>query len=247
MPRRTTLSRLILCVCGALGVSCTAAFAQVQPANPSFSGTVDQGLLTHDFGTFRQGFRGATYNFAVFNRPAPMGTTSAMSLVNVQSLGYTSSMVLQTGTVNGLAAGGQAPMHLDMNTNLPGNLSVSYILDFKNDALPADPHKLLAITGYVKVLHYGDYDSDGDVDNADYALWRSTLGTNNTATDGNLNGVVDAADYVLWRNNFTGPVGSGDSTGAGLSVSLAVPEPTSLAVVAVGLALACLTRGRLRP
>jgi hypothetical protein len=137
-------------------------------------------------------------------------------------------------------------MQLVLTTNQPGNLSVSYVLEFESDALPAEPHKFLAISAYAKVLHLGDYDSDGDVDNADYALWRSTVGTNNSATDGNVNGIVDAADFVLWRDNFTGPLGSGDSVGAaaGLSASQAVPEPSSLAVVAIGLALATLSRRR---
>src|SRR5688572_13914400 len=51
----------------------------------------------------------------------------------------------------------------------------------------------------------GDYDADGDVDNADYAPWRTAFGSTVTAghgADGNRNGVVDAADYVTWRKNF---------------------------------------------
>jgi glucose/arabinose dehydrogenase len=46
----------------------------------------------------------------------------------------------------------------------------------------------------------GDYDIDGDVDDDDAAVWRSTFGSNLLlAADGNGNGVVDAADYVVWR------------------------------------------------
>jgi glucose/arabinose dehydrogenase len=66
----------------------------------------------------------------------------------------------------------------------------------------------------------GDYDYDGDVDNSDYSIWRSTLG-NAVATapaDGNGNGVVDAADYVIWRKN------SGKSLGSGSGIAAAVPE-----------------------
>ena len=47
----------------------------------------------------------------------------------------------------------------------------------------------------------GDYDADGDVDNADYVVWRSTFGDSIgiLRADGNGSGVVDAADYVIWR------------------------------------------------
>jgi hypothetical protein len=71
----------------------------------------------------------------------------------------------------------------------------------------------------------GDYDQDGDVDNDDYAVWRSTFGnaTGTLAADGNHNGVVDEADYVLWRNNLGSTVHT-----SGTSLGAAVPESTTL-------------------
>lgn len=71
----------------------------------------------------------------------------------------------------------------------------------------------------------GDYDHDGNVDNDDYAVWRSTFGTNtgNRPSDGNGNGVVDAADYIIWRNNL------GATVHAGAGFGEAVPELTSAA------------------
>ena len=169
-----------------------------------------------------------------------------MTLVGVQSLGYTTEMPLQTGTIAGLAAGGQAPLQLSLITSEPGDLSVSYILEFASDSLPSEPHEFLAVNGFAKILRHGDYDSDGDVDNTDYALWRSTVGSANASTDGNSNGIVDAADYIMWRNNFTGPIGAGASTAAGLTASQAIPEPSACAVVAIGLGFAGLWFRRLR-
>jgi hypothetical protein len=71
----------------------------------------------------------------------------------------------------------------------------------------------------------GDFDRDGDVDAADYALWRNTLGTiyslpqkAGTGADGDANHRVDAADYEVWRAHF-------GTTGG--SVALAVPEPAA--------------------
>ena len=55
----------------------------------------------------------------------------------------------------------------------------------------------------------GDYNSDGVVDAADYAVWRdsllavATVGKFLNATgDTNADGEVDARDYALWRENF---------------------------------------------
>jgi glucose/arabinose dehydrogenase len=59
----------------------------------------------------------------------------------------------------------------------------------------------------------GDYDIDGDVDQDDYTVWRSTLGSNLLlAADGNGNGLVDAADYVIWRRNLGNSLGAGAGT-----------------------------------
>ena len=54
----------------------------------------------------------------------------------------------------------------------------------------------------------GDYDVDGDVDDADYDFWKTNFGATTgagLAADGNGNGVVDEDDYTIWRDN----VGSG--------------------------------------
>jgi hypothetical protein len=51
---------------------------------------------------------------------------------------------------------------------------------------------------------HGDYDNDGDVDDADYSTWRASFGAtgHRLPADGNLDGVVDAADYTIWRDNL---------------------------------------------
>jgi hypothetical protein len=80
----------------------------------------------------------------------------------------------------------------------------------------------------------GDYDRDGDVDAADYAVWRTSFGSNsNLSADGNNNNAVDAADYVIWRKNL------GLDTTSGLSSATTVPEPGTwrLAVAVLGIPL----------
>jgi cyclophilin family peptidyl-prolyl cis-trans isomerase len=80
-------------------------------------------------------------------------------------------------------------------------------------------------------LAAGDYDRDGDVDQADYGVWQASYGsTTNADADGNGDGIVNAADYTVWRDSFAGP-------------STAIPEPTGAAVAIAALAF---TRRRRR-
>jgi prepilin-type N-terminal cleavage/methylation domain-containing protein len=70
----------------------------------------------------------------------------------------------------------------------------------------------------------GDYNSDGEIDAADYEnKWFMNYGkwvARGGGADGNSNGIVDAADYVLWRK-MIGSVNPGSSSAA------AVPEPSA--------------------
>jgi len=49
----------------------------------------------------------------------------------------------------------------------------------------------------------GDYSRDGLLSEADYTVWKATLGsTTHLIADGNRNQVVDAADYTIWRDRL---------------------------------------------
>lgn len=75
----------------------------------------------------------------------------------------------------------------------------------------------------------GDYSGDGQVDAADYTVWRDRLGTMGTpgipgdgsGPNGQPDGVVDQFDYVLWKSRF-GTMGGGS---LGLTSVHTVPEP----------------------
>lgn len=86
----------------------------------------------------------------------------------------------------------------------------------------------------------GDYNSDGQVNLADYTVWRDTLGsTTDLAADGSGSGSIDTGDYQVWKTNF------GNSTGAIIGESVAVPEPAAWLTVAMLLSLAIWRRGQL--
>ena len=76
----------------------------------------------------------------------------------------------------------------------------------------------------------GDYNQNGRVDAADYAVWRDRLNGPNSLPNDSSPG-VGLDDYTRWKNNFGQP-GSGSG-----SVSNS-PEPTSLALLTVALAMA---------
>jgi hypothetical protein len=89
----------------------------------------------------------------------------------------------------------------------------------------------------------GDYNQNGIVDAADYTVWRDNLGGTALVNRGpGLSGPIGSADYDVWKANFGDTLSNagagaaahlapGDSPGA----NYAVPEPSNLALAALGL------------
>jgi hypothetical protein len=78
----------------------------------------------------------------------------------------------------------------------------------------------------------GDYNSDGEVDTADYSKWRGDFGkwvAKGGGADGDGNGIVDAADFVVWRNAMMSA-----ARGAGATVA---PEPAAFILALFGGAI----------
>jgi hypothetical protein len=75
----------------------------------------------------------------------------------------------------------------------------------------------------------GDYNADGNVDTADYVVWRKTLAESalGLAADVNHDSIVDGADYGAWRRNFGLIPADGYWPG--------VPEPAALQLAAIVL------------
>lgn len=139
--------------------------------------------------------------------------------------------------------------------NLAGNLSVSLLngfvpqegnsfqvltasalngTTFGTMSLPALTGSLVWNVAYaptgltLTVVLPGDFNGNGVVDAADYAVWRKGLGTKYTQND-----------YNVWRSHF----GQTAASGSGVSAS-GVPEPGALVLAGIGLVAATCWRNR---
>jgi formylglycine-generating enzyme required for sulfatase activity len=103
--------------------------------------------------------------------------------------------------------------------DFPGDLhaSVAYSYDFGDAGVEFIGFRV----GTIAVLP-GDFNHDGNVDAADYVVWRKGLGTTHTQDD-----------FEVWRANFGDTMGGGSSE----SSSASVPEPTSALLLMLGGAL----------
>ena len=86
----------------------------------------------------------------------------------------------------------------------------------------------------------GDYNKNGNVDAADYVVWRKNEGTSNLLPNDLIGGTIGAAQYDQWRSHF------GQIAGSGLAASslATVPEPASTILMILGAAFGIFRRRR---
>jgi WD40 repeat protein len=137
---------------------------------------------------------------------------------------------------------GQQLARLTASDAMPGDSFSRYVAIDGNVAIVGAPRGdkgALVDTGAAYVYDIsrmpGDFNADGTVDAADYAVWRNGLGTTYTQ-----------ADYNIWRANF-GRSAAGATVVADSPVnanSANVPEPVTAAILALGLLPLIVRRGR---
>jgi T5SS/PEP-CTERM-associated repeat protein len=95
-----------------------------------------------------------------------------------------------------------------------------------------------------------DFNGDGVIDLADFAIWKSHVGTLSGASvldgDADGDGDVDGLDFLKWQRNVGKPMpwnGAGAGSGSA-SNAAAVPEPASLALLVCGGFAAVMFRRR---
>jgi hypothetical protein len=91
----------------------------------------------------------------------------------------------------------------------------------------------------------GDYNGNGEIDAADYVVWRDTLDQMvmpaGSGADGDASGTVDPADYEFWRARFGNVVAGGSSLS---TLTAVVPEPKSAMLCLNGLIASWFLRNR---
>jgi hypothetical protein len=93
----------------------------------------------------------------------------------------------------------------------------------------------LYTTGVIRLVgNQADFNSDGQVNVADYEVWVANYGAiaaTPSQGDANGDGFVDAADYTVWRDALAGDPPT-------TATSQAIPEPAGAALVLAAFALA---------
>jgi hypothetical protein len=117
------------------------------------------------------------------------------------------------------------------------NASAPFCCTAVNRALHVDD---IAAAQYVYGIR-GDYNRNGNVDAADYVVWRKTNGqgaTAGTGADGNVDGAINATDFSLWRFSFgnTQLVGFGEQPSFGVGAGVGIPEPNTCCLIISGIA-----------
>jgi hypothetical protein len=111
-----------------------------------------------------------------------------------------------------------------------------YTLEYQTNSLLGSQ-----ITFVSAVALPGDYNNDGVVDAADYAVWRDNLGAPAGTLPNDVDGsVIGQAQYDTWKANF------GRMSGVGSQSNAAVPEPASRLLILLGAVCVALETGRRR-
>ena len=103
------------------------------------------------------------------------------------------------------------------------------------------------VDAFAAVAPYADFNLDGVIDGADFSIWRANMGMETAASfeqgDANGDGIVDGADYVIWRHTLGSATSLGAFASSGIGES-GVPEPTTIVMLLIAVAMTCLLRRR---
>jgi hypothetical protein len=144
-----------------------------------------------------------------------------------------------------LALGGGNAHLVALDTSTPGMKTGTITIASTSQAVQNGLIHIPVSFQVVPLLLSGDYNQNGEVDAADYVLWRATFGQDvaiGAGADGNGNGTIDDDDYAVWRAHF------GESAGGNIAAAAdaVVPEPGTLLMLLLGGCLGRFAQGTLR-
>ncbi len=100
-----------------------------------------------------------------------------------------------------------------------------------------------ATEAILDVIAAGDFNRDGNVDAADYTIWRDTLGQDIaafTGADADGNGVINQLDYDVWAGNY-----GFSSANPATASTAAVPEPSAALLLLASITASVFMRNSL--
>jgi len=101
-------------------------------------------------------------------------------------------------------------------------------------SLPGEMEEIALISTPVPPTFTADFDDDNDVDAADLTVWRNSFG--GAGADADSDGDSDGADFLAWQRELGSP--------SSMAAARAVPEPTALLLLMIGLASLATSRRR---
>jgi hypothetical protein len=202
-------------VSGGEAVSGIDLFVQVGDGGATAGGDDTRPVITHLDLVTDTIFASNNTGAFVDSTPLLWGATTTTANGSVSANGVLATLTIDT---TGLSAG-QFDLLLDPPTTGPTAFADSGVTTSRvNGSLQIGAVPAIA----------GDYNQNGTVDAADYALWRDTLNQSGAGlpADGNGNSMIDAGDYDVWRTHF------GQSAGQSAALD-AVPEPSTWLLIAM--------------
>jgi endonuclease/exonuclease/phosphatase family metal-dependent hydrolase len=145
-----------------------------------------------------------------------------------------------------LALGGGNTHLVALDTATPGMKSGMITISSMSQAVQNGLINIPVSFEVVPLTLPGDYNQNGEVDAADYVVWRDTFGqsvSHNSGADGNGDGTINDGDYAVWRTGFGNTASSIVATAGGASSE--VPEPSTMLTLLLGVCLARLAGGTL--
>ncbi|HSV16259.1 MAG TPA: endonuclease, partial [Tepidisphaeraceae bacterium] len=208
--------------------------------------------VTIDLGTFEQGSGTHSTPFAIANYASAAGFTAGLDLDSIAGSGDQSALGTNVTIFSALAGGSANAYSATMNTSATGSFAATYRLLGSDENLPgATGGQQLTITlsGNVVDRLPGDANFDGTVNVGDLGVLASSYASAAPGgwTDGDFNGdgIIDVSDLGILATDYgqSITIGGGSmtygTTGgaavAGASSNVSVPEPTSLALLALSM------------
>jgi hypothetical protein len=168
---------------------------------------------------------------------------NVLAAIGADELDYS---LTTTGDVSGSfldqmdpALGGGNMHRVALDTSTPGMKSGTISIMSSSQAVQNSLISIPVNYQVVSPLLTGDYNQNGEVDAADYVLWRDTFGQNiagGTGADGNGDGTIDEADYAVWRSHF-GQSASESLAAVAARSDIAVPEPSTGLLILLAVCL----------